>query len=690
MSHDSQDDTRELEASVRAMNVSSQSSDSNNSTPPSSAPTAPVTSPGGTGPNGTPFALSANIQARIQAFQQSRRSRSNSASNLAPPGHPGYPGHPGQPGYSGQPGYAGHPGHPGHPSHPGYPGQPGQVNSPLMSPASPSLMGIGGGRSGGSVGSVGNSGGNGGGDAGGGGSSSSGGGSNAPSPNLGPCVERDEGSIAGALSGCRGAASSPALVTGSGGGGRPPLPPHSLSSHGGPVMPTTSSPSSSTPPTPVGSFSGPLAVNPSLGAVNLQAKKPSLSMRRGTPKLNTSGLKLSNMGTGSSGSGSAGGVNNGSNSSAGNSASRDGTPISAPGSRVPSGSQQSDKKTGGLFDNYKKYIDIKTGSLNFAGKASLHSKGIDFSSGSSFRISLDEFEPLGELGHGNYGTVTKVLHKPTNVIMAMKEIRLELDEQKFTQIIMELEILHKCVSPYIVEFYGAFFVEGAVYLCMEYMDGGSLDKIYQGGIDEQYLAVITKAVVTGLKQLKDEHNIIHRDVKPTNILVSTSGKVKLCDFGVSGNLVASIAKTNIGCQSYMAPERIKSASPADVVTYTVHSDIWSLGLSLLEIALGYYPYPPETYSNIFSQLSAIVDGDPPHLPSDRFSPQARDFVDQCLKKVPRLRPTYAKLLAHPWLNKYSDGQVDIGAFVKQALDRRQPDQSNAVPALHKGRAQAAE
>uniref|UniRef100_A0A060TCB0 mitogen-activated protein kinase kinase n=1 Tax=Blastobotrys adeninivorans TaxID=409370 RepID=A0A060TCB0_BLAAD len=647
MSHDSQDDTRELEASVRAMKVSSQTSDSN-STPPGSG--APVTSPGGTGPNGTPFALSANIQARIQAFQQSRRSRSNSASNLAPPGHGGYGGHPGHP-------------------------------SPMMSPASPSLMGIGG-RSAGGGGDVGSS------------TSGGGSGSNAPSPTLGPCVERDESSIAGALSGSRGAASSPAIVTGpggvSGGGGRPPLPPHSLSSHGS-AMPTTSSPSSSTPPTPVGSFSGPLAVNPSLGAVNLQAKKPSLSMRRGTPKLNTSGLKLSNMGTGSSGSGSAGGMNNGSNNSTGSSASRDGTPTSVPGSRVPSGSQQPDKKPGGgLFDNYKKYIDIKTGSLNFAGKASLHSKGIDFSSGSSFRISLDEFEPLGELGHGNYGTVTKVLHKPTNVIMAMKEIRLELDEQKFTQIIMELEILHKCVSPYIVEFYGAFFVEGAVYLCMEYMDGGSLDKIYQGGIDEQYLAVITKAVVTGLKQLKDEHNIIHRDVKPTNILVSTSGKVKLCDFGVSGNLVASIAKTNIGCQSYMAPERIKSASPADVVTYTVHSDIWSLGLSLLEIALGYYPYPPETYSNIFSQLSAIVDGDPPHLPADRFSPQARDFVDQCLKKVPRLRPTYAKLLAHPWLNKYSEAEVDIGSFVKQALDRRQPNQSNAVPALHKGRAQAAQ
>ena len=298
-----------------------------------------------------------------------------------------------------------------------------------------------------------------------------------------------------------------------------------------------------------------------------------------------------------------------------------------------------------LFSKYSEFVDTKTGSLKFKGKATIHGKGIDFSSGTSFNISLDEVDRLDELGKGNYGTVYKVRHsrpqmrKPgqglggirsvsnndpnelvaplsapgagntTGLIMAMKEIRLELDEAKFAAIIMELDILHRCISPFIIDFYGAFFQEGAVYICMEYMDGGSVDKLYGDGVPEGVLRKIALSTVMGLKVLKDEHNIIHRDVKPTNILINTRGQVKICDFGVSGNLVASIAKTNIGCQSYMAPERIASGGVAQAGanpgggTYSVQSDIWSLGLSIIECAMGQYPYPPETYDNIFSQLS---------------------------------------------------------------------------------------
>lgn len=325
-----------------------------------------------------------------------------------------------------------------------------------------------------------------------------------------------------------------------------------------------------------------------------------------------------------------------------------------------SSTQSSDGGAGdSLFTKFSEFVDTKTGTLKFKGKATIHGKGIDFSSGTSFSISLDEVDNLEELGKGNYGTVYKVRHSrpqmrrpglglnnkkhslaqtvpsniteefeggtvnssaakspptknTTGVVMAMKEIRLELDEAKFAAIIMELDILHRCISPFIIDFYGAFFQEGAVYICMEFMDGGSIDKLYGDGIPEGVLRKITMSTVMGLKALKDEHNIIHRDVKPTNILVNSKGQVKICDFGVSGNLVASIAKTNIGCQSYMAPERIASGGVAQAGanpgggTYSVQSDIWSLGLSIIECAMGQYPYPPETYNNIFSQLSVCL------------------------------------------------------------------------------------
>jgi mitogen-activated protein kinase kinase len=302
-----------------------------------------------------------------------------------------------------------------------------------------------------------------------------------------------------------------------------------------------------------------------------------------------------------------------------------------------------------MMDKYAEFLDKETGSLKFKGKAILNSQGVQFASGTTFNISLDEVDTLDELGKGNYGTVYKVRHsrprmrKPgqglagnkalpgsptrkntdgpdqsptsskqaagTGIVMAMKEMRLELEDAKFASIIMELDILHRCISPHIVDFYGAFFQEGAVYICMEFMDGGSIDKLYGDGIPESVLRKITLSTVMGLKALKDEHNIIHRDVKPTNILMNTKGQVKICDFGVSGNLVASMAKTNIGCQSYMAPERISSGGVAQAGanpgggTYSVQSDIWSLGLTIIECALGRYPYPPETYNNIFSQLS---------------------------------------------------------------------------------------
>lgn len=428
------------------------------------------------------------------------------------------------------------------------------------------------------------------------------------------------------------------------------------------------------------------------------------------------------------------------------------------GQGEPNGGQRDSK-----MDEFKNYIDTQKGWITFEGAATITRSGVNFASGAAFSISLDEIDILDELGKGNYGTVYRVRHARPKVprfgqglsgfrqsssssepdesegseaspmspqggrlegtsgrIMAMKEIRLELDEAKFTTILKELVILHECTSPYIIDFYGAFFQEGAVYMCIEHMDGGSIDKLYAGGIPENVLKKITYSTIMGLKSLKDEHNIIHRDVKPTNILVNSRGQVKICDFGVSGNLVASIAKTNIGCQSYMAPERISGGSMATGAdgTYSVQSDIWSLGLTIIECAMGKYPYPADVSSTIFSQLSAIVEGDPPDLPPEGYSALARDFVKSCLNKNPKKRHTYAMLLQHPWIkslgqpetiteeveaeveatdNELADatakqltineglGDVEVAAWANDVMDRKKKGLQPASverPALH--------
>ncbi|KAJ2853576.1 MAP kinase kinase Wis1 [Coemansia erecta] len=316
------------------------------------------------------------------------------------------------------------------------------------------------------------------------------------------------------------------------------------------------------------------------------------------------------------------------------------------------------------FALFSDFMD-PTGNLSFEGKAVISANGVDFSNGKSYKISMAEMQVEKVLGKGQFGVVHLVYHIPTKVHMALKEIRLELNQRALQQIIMELDVLHKARSPYIVDFYGAFFIESCVYYCMEYMDYESLDRLYPAGIPEAILGKIALSVVKGLRFLKDEMNIIHRDVKPTNILVNRKGEVKLCDFGVSGELNQSLAKTHVGCQSYMAPERIigNGGGPDG---YTIQSDVWSLGLTIIEVGMGRYPYDNSGFTNIFDQLNAIVNGDPPSLPADRYSKSACDFVAGCLKKNANERPVYQDLLRHPWLLEAEQTFVDMEDWAARA------------------------
>jgi mitogen-activated protein kinase kinase 1 len=298
----------------------------------------------------------------------------------------------------------------------------------------------------------------------------------------------------------------------------------------------------------------------------------------------------------------------------------------------------------------------------------------------------DDLTVEGELGSGNGGVVLKVRHKKTGTVMAKKLIHLEVKAAIRNQILRELTVLHECNSPYMVGFYGAFCSDGEISICMEYMDGGSLDLVLRkvNRIPENILGKITESVLKGLSYLREKHQIMHRDVKPSNILINSAGEIKLCDFGVSGQLIDSMANTFIGTRSYMSPERLEGNR------YTVQSDIWSLGLSLVEMAIGRYPIPVATDNEvanlfqidptgfspriegrnsyqsmaIFELLEYIVNQPPPTLPKSHFSEDFVDFIDRCLKKEPTERSDLKKLLNHPFIIRYQNDPNYLDWFRK--------------------------
>nr|XP_012221017.1 PREDICTED: dual specificity mitogen-activated protein kinase kinase 4 isoform X2 [Linepithema humile] len=307
---------------------------------------------------------------------------------------------------------------------------------------------------------------------------------------------------------------------------------------------------------------------------------------------------------------------------------------------------------------------------------SMQSTGkLQLSSDVIYDFTSEDLQDLGEIGRGGFGTVNKMIHRISNTVMAVKRIRSTVDEREQKQLLMDLEVVMKSNEcPCIVQFYGALFKEGDCWICMELMDT-SLDKFYKfiyerlnERIPECILGKITVATVKALNYLKEKLRIIHRDVKPSNILLDRRGNIKLCDFGISGQLVDSIARTrDAGCRPYMAPERI---DPQRARGYDVRSDVWSLGITMMEVATGYFPYPK--WNSVFEQLYQVVQGDPPRLSpnenGNHFTMDFVNFVNTCLIKEETQRPKYNKLLEHPFIRRAEEATIDVAAYISGVLD----------------------
>lgn len=193
-------------------------------------------------------------------------------------------------------------------------------------------------------------------------------------------------------------------------------------------------------------------------------------------------------------------------------------------------------------------------------------------------------------------------------VFALKTINtMNTDPEYQKQIFRELQFNKSFKSDYIVQYYGMFTDEqsSSIYIAMEYMGGKSLEATYKnllkrgGRISERVIGKIAESVLRGLSYLH-ERKVIHRDIKPQNILLNEKGEIKLCDFGVSGEAVNSLAMTFTGTSFYMAPERIQGQP------YSVTCDVWSLGLTLLEVAGGRFPFESDKITQNVAPIELLT------------------------------------------------------------------------------------
>eukprot|EP01117_Protostelium_nocturnum_P007038 TRINITY_DN2523_c0_g1_i4.p1 TRINITY_DN2523_c0_g1~~TRINITY_DN2523_c0_g1_i4.p1 ORF type:complete len:1020 (+),score=365.09 TRINITY_DN2523_c0_g1_i4:65-3124(+) len=262
----------------------------------------------------------------------------------------------------------------------------------------------------------------------------------------------------------------------------------------------------------------------------------------------------------------------------------------------------------------------------------------------------DVFELEKCIGQGAYGSVFKALQKETGYVLAIKQVPAGDTPEDIEK---EIAVLKRCKDTNIVSYLGCFTRDGKLWILMEFCGCGSLADLLKHmkkeskTMNERQLSSILTHVLNGLMYLHDV-GIVHRDLKPANILLNSSGEAKLADFGVSTQLTNTLAKalTTIGTPLYMSPEMIEGNQ------YDYKADIWSLGVTVIEVCTGKIPFASE---NMLRAIGLIVSGPAPTLDdtTGKWSPTLHSFVNDACIKDPALRKSASDLLLHEFIATFA-------------------------------------